>query len=70
MVHEIQHSHELLVLDTFQVQQGMLVPVPPEDCLEEGGAGGEDDLVCLQLVIVAGEGYVEEILVLAKFFES
>ena len=70
MVHEIQHGHQLLVLDAFQVEQRMLVPVPPKNCLEEGGAGGEDDLVRLQLVVLAGEGHVEEILVLSKLLES
>ena len=70
MVHEIQHSHQFLVLDAFQVEERMLVPIPPENCLEEGGAGGEDDLVRLQLVVLAGEGHVEEIFVLSKLFES
>ena len=44
--------------------------VPPEHCLKEGGAGGEDDLVGLQLVIFAGEGDIEEILVFTKLLES
>ena len=70
VVHEVQHSHQFLVLDAFQVEQRVLVSVPPENCLEEGRAGGEDDLVRLQLVIFAGQGDIEEVLVLAKLFES
>ena len=44
----------------------MLVPVPPEHCAEEGGAGRENDFVGLQLLVVAGQGHVEEVFVLSQ----
>ena len=69
MVHEVQDSHQLLVLDTLQVEKGMLVPVSPENRFEEGGTGGEYDLVGEQLVIVAGESNVEKIFVISKLLE-
>ena len=69
MVHEVQNSHQLLVLDTLQVEKGMLVLVSPENRFEEGRAGGEYHLVGEQLVIVAGEGNVEKIFVISKLLE-
>ena len=33
---------------------------------EEGGAGRQDDFVGLQLLVVAGEGHVEEVFVLTQ----
>ena len=33
---------------------------------EEGGAGGQDDFVGLQLLVVAGQGHVEEVFVLSQ----
>ena len=69
MVHEVQDSHQLLVLDTLQVEKGMLVLVSPENRFEEGGTGGEYHLVGEQLVIVAGEGNVEKIFVISKLLE-
>ena len=39
VIHEVQDGDKVGILDAFQVQEGMLVPVPPEDCAEEGGAG-------------------------------
>ncbi len=44
------------------------MPVAAQDGSEEGGAGGEDDLVRLDLVaILTGQRHVEEVFVLAKF---
>ena len=47
----------------------MLVRMPPEDVLEEGAAGGEDDLVGLHLVILARQGHVEEVPVVSEFLQ-
>ena len=45
----------------------MVVPVSAQDSSEEGGAGGEDDLVGLQLVaVLAGQRHVKEVLVVAQ----
>ena len=33
---------------------------------EEGGAGRQDDFVGLQLLVVAGQGHVEEVFVLTQ----
>ena len=39
VIHEVQDGDKVGILDAFQVQEGMLVPVPPEHCAEEWGAG-------------------------------
>ena len=69
MVHEVDNTAELLHLDSSEVQQGMLVRMPPEDVLEEGAAGGEDDLVGLHLVILARQRHVEEVPVVSEFLQ-
>ena len=48
----------------------MLVPVPPEHCAEEGGAGRENDFVGLQLLIIAGKSDIKEILVFTELTEG
>ena len=48
----------------------MLVPIPPEHCAEEGGAGRENDFVGLQLLIITGKSDIEKILVLAELTEG
>lgn len=40
--------------------------VAPQDCFEERRAGGQDDPVGLQLVVLAGQRDVEELLLLAN----
>ena len=41
--------------------------VAPQDVPEEGGAGAEDDLVRLQLLLViTAQGHVEKVFVLAQ----
>jgi hypothetical protein len=55
---------------TFQVQERVLVPVAPEHCAEEGGAGGQDDFVRLQLLIIARQGHVEKVFVLPELPEG
>ena len=69
MVHEVDNTVELLHLDSSEVQQGMLVRMPPENVLEEGAAGGEDDLVGLHLVVLARQGHVEEVPVVSEFLQ-
>ena len=45
--------------------------VAPQDVPEEGRAGGQDDLVGLQLLLViTGQGHVKEVLVLAQLAEG
>ena len=48
----------------------MLVGVLPQDISEEGAAGGEDDFVGWQLVIITSESYVEEVFVFTEFAKS
>ena len=43
--------------------------VPPEHAAEEGGAGGEDHLVGLDLFIITGQGHIEEVFVVPQFTE-
>ena len=70
MVHEVEHRQQLLVLDALEVEEGVLVGIPAEDVPEEGTASRENDFVSLHLRIIAGEGDVEEVLLLAEFAES
>ena len=63
MVHEVQHSLQLFLLDAFQVEEwvggvGIVAQYPPE----EGGACGQDDLVGADPVgpVVTAQSYVEE----------
>ena len=71
MIHEAQHALQLLELDPLQVQEWVLVTVPPQHLSEEGAAGRDDHLVCLDLrVIFACKCHVEELLVVANFTKS
>ena len=54
----------------LQIEQRMLVLVPPEDILEEGTAGAEHHLVRRNLRILAGQCHVKEVLVLAQLPQS
>ena len=44
VVHEVEHGHEVRVLDALEVEQRVLVAVPPQDRPEERRAGREDHL--------------------------
>ena len=44
--------------------------VPPQDGAEEGAAGGQDDFVGVDLVIVACEGHVEKVFIISQFSKS
>ena len=68
-VHEIQHGHQVVIEDALEVEEGMLVRVPPEDCAEEGGAGSDDHFVCFYLVVVTHESHVEEVFLLSDVIE-
>jgi hypothetical protein len=50
----------------LEVEERVLVLVPPEDILEEGRAGGEHHLVCGNVRVLARQRHVEEVLVLAQ----
>ena len=44
----------------LQVEERMLVGVPAENCSEEGGTGGQDDLVCLDLLLATRQRHVKQ----------
>ena len=69
MVHEVEHRQQITVLDPLQIEERVAVWVFPEHSAEEGRAGGEDHLVRLQLLLVAGQRDIEEVLVLPQFTE-
>ena len=54
MIHEVENGDKVDVLDSFQVEKRVFMPVPFQDGPEEWGAGGEDNLVRLDLIVVAG----------------
>jgi hypothetical protein len=47
VIHKTQHRFQILVADVLQIEQGVLVGVLLEHAPEEGGAGGQYDLVRL-----------------------
>ena len=53
----------------LQVEEGVAVWVFAEHSTEEWGAGGENHLVRLHLLLLAGQRHVEEILVLPQLAE-
>ena len=70
LVHEVEDREQLLVLDTLEVEEGVLVGVPAKDVPEERTASREDDFVSLHLGIITGKSNIKEVLLLAEFSES
>ena len=68
-VHKVEDPDHFFVLDSFQVEQGVGVRVPLEDASEERRAGAEDQLVRLDLAVLAGEGHVKKLFVTANGLE-
>ena len=54
MMHEVEHSQQVGVLNAFQVQKRVLMWILPQHAPEEGAAGGQNHLEGLDLVIVKG----------------
>ena len=54
VVHEVEDGDKVDVLDSFQVEKRVFMSVPFQDGPEEWGARREDDLVRLDLIVVAG----------------
>ncbi len=53
LIHKVEDGEQLLVLDTLQVEEGVLVRVPPQDLSEEWTAGRQNHLK---------EGLVKEVM--------
>ena len=70
LVHEVQHREQLLVLDTLEVKEGMLVGVPAKDVPEERTASRQYDFVSLHLGIITGKSDIKEVLLLTELSES
>ena len=70
MVHEVQHTDQVCIFHTLEIEQRMLVPVSPKDSAEEGGAGTEDHLVGLQLLVLTGQGDIKEVFVFTQLTEG
>ena len=70
MIHEVEDGLKVRILDPLEVEQRMLVLVPPENVAEEGRACGQDDLVCGHLlVILARKRHVEKVLIVPDLSE-
>jgi len=70
VVHEVEDSLQVCELHTLEIEERVLVWVLPEDGSEEGGAGGQDELVCLDLSHTTAQGAVEEIFFFPDFSEG
>ena len=70
MVHEVEHTLHVSVCDALQIenQRSLLMRwlVSSEDGAKEGTAGGEDHFVGLQLLILAGNGDIEKLLLVPE----
>ena len=70
VVHKVEDRLEIGEADPLHVEEGVLVGVTPEHGAEEGAAGGEDDFVGVDLIIVACEGHVEKVFIISQFSKS
>ena len=59
-----------LVFNSLQVEERVLMRVPPQNFSEEGAAGSDDDLVGLQLRILTGESHIKKIFLFPQVPES
>ena len=70
LIHEVEDTDELLVLDPLEVEQGVLVWIAPQHISEEGGAGGEDHFVGVHLGIVTSKRHVEKVFLFPEISEG
>lgn len=71
VVHEVQHRLKLRESNALQVEEWVGVGVLAENTSEEWGAGGQDQLVCLDVLVTGahGQGHVEKVLLFPQFSE-
>ena len=69
-VHELQQGFHLVVPDVLEEDNWMLVRCVVEHALEVGRAGREDHLVGLQVEPVAGDGDIDEGLMVEEVFKD
>ena len=69
-IHEGEDSFQVFELDAAQVDQRMAVLDVLQDSPEEFGAGGQDHLVRLNLLVGTDERQVGEIFVLLQVVEG
>ena len=69
MIHEVEDRHQVFILDTFEVEEGVSVRVLFQDAAKEGAAGREYNFVRLHLLVVAGESHVKEVFVFPQLPE-
>ena len=69
VVHERDDGEQLTMVDPFQIKKRVLVRVPFQDGSEERGASGQDHLVSFDLLVLTGQGHVEEVFVVAQFLK-
>ena len=68
VVHEVEDTHQLSVLDTLQIKQRVIVGIFPENVSEEGTAGADDHFMSLDLVIIlTGKRHVKKLFIVSNF---
>jgi len=69
-IHKFQYGCQVLKWDVLQDDDRVLSGVLFEQSLEIGGAGGQNHLVGLAALSVAGEGHVTKRLLIPQMFEG
>ena len=67
---ERERERAYLVFNSLEVEERMLMRIPPENFSEEGAAGSDDDLMGLQLRVVTGESDIKKIFLLPQVPEG
>ena len=69
-IHKVQQRLHVHRFDTLQVEKWVLVRVAVENVPEEGRAGRDDELVRAQLLALAHQRHVQEVLGRAQVAEG
>jgi len=69
-VHELQDGRQVLEGNVLQDDDGMLGWVLLQQSLEVGATGGQNHLVCLAALSIAGNSHVSEGLFIPEMFEG
>ena len=70
LIHEVEDTDKLLVLDPLEVEEGMLVGIAPHHISEEGRASGEDHFLGIDLGLITGKRHIEKVFLFLDVSEG